>query len=211
MDSKEPVKSSHEPEKKLHYDSDSEGSRHTNEDDLLDIDVEPTYILDCISNLSSVSEATVTSLSFLKDMDPSETLESLYATFHELYSKLCDLEEIAASYAAVSEPTACDADRYIDPSIIKWLGDCMLCLLATQALVDEQLDRRSKELSQVDGLNMDALSLEESTIDAEDGQEGDSWLLLNKNNDSIDQLAEHDRKLTDMVDRIAGALPAFAA
>jgi hypothetical protein len=211
MDSKECVKGSLQLDKKQLCDADSRKSQDTDEDDLFDVDVEPTYIIDSISNLQSTLEAIASSLSFLKDMSPCETLDDLDVTLHNLYSHLCQLEAIAASYAAVSDSTSCDPDRYIDPSIVKWLGNCMLCLLAIQAMVDEELDWRSKELSQDDELNLGALCLGEATVAAESGEANDSWTLILTGDSSKKQLVEESGKLMDLVDRVAGVLPAFAA
>jgi hypothetical protein len=192
-------------------DSDSVHSRSTNADDMLGFDdVDPIYLVESVSNLKTISDSTASSLSFLKDMHPGQIWIELDNTFHQLYSRLGDLEQIAASYAAVSSPERYDHERIIDPNIMKWLTDCMVCILGVQAKVEEELDWRSAAIAN-DEIDMEALSTVESTSTTTAESEDENWTLVENEGPVDKDLTREIDRLNDLVERLAIFIPIFAA
>jgi hypothetical protein len=210
MDSKEAEATCPKLDDQNMKDSDSLHSRSTNADDMLDIDVDPTYLVESVSNLKSISESTASTLSFLKDMHPGQIFMELDNTFHLLYSRLCDLEQIAASYAVVSHPNQTDHERYIDPNIMKWLSDCMVGLLSIQAKVEEELDWRSTAIAN-DEIDIESVSIVESTTTLEVDTASENWTLVESEVIVDQDLVRENEHLKDLVERLAAFIPIFAA
>jgi hypothetical protein len=187
----------------------SRNSNSTNAVDLLDIDMSPTDLLSSTTNLQSIVEATVSTLSFLKDMTPTSSITSLDTTFRDLYGKLYELERIIASYTSVPRGET-DEMLNIDPALWQWLTDCMVCVLGIQASVESDLDWRSKKL----GRENDATDLDFERLDLadvfdehaeveSDGEEG--WAIIEETGKK--ELDADGVKLADYVERLGVFLP----
>jgi hypothetical protein len=198
---------SNEPERAT-----SRNSNSTRASDLLTIDMSPTDLLSSTSNLQSIAEATVSTLSFLKDMNPTPSVVSLDTTFRDLYSKLYELERIIALCTSVpnGEP---DEMLNIDPALWKWLADCMVCVLGIQASVESDLDWRSKKVGRendptdldFERLDMADVVDEHSEINS-DGEEG--WAIIEETGKR--ELNDEGAKLADLVERLGVFLPILA-
>jgi hypothetical protein len=192
-------------------DSASICSKTTDTGDLVDIDVDPKYLMDSLLHVQSISESAASTLSFLKDMHPCQAFTDLDLTLHQLYARLCDLEAIAAAYVMTDDPRHCDKERHIDPAVLKWLADCVICLLGVQARVEEELDRQSKALSQNEFVDMERLSLVETIGPEDEDAASDEWTIVDDEAVIETGFVDQIQKLKEFVERLEVFLPIFAA
>lgn len=186
-------------------------SHSTTGEDLMDLEIQPHHLLDTIINLQSILEAAVSTLSFLKDMKSNRVYINLENTFRDLYGKTHELERIADSY--VSEARFGDglSEMYMDPGVMKWLTDCMICLLSIQANVDDELDSHSKALKFHKGSVADNRDSPGSTVETFDDDDDDEWTFVDTQTVSEGKLSQDRARLQEFIDRLAVFLPFMTA
>ncbi|CAJ2499856.1 Uu.00g027090.m01.CDS01 [Anthostomella pinea] len=148
MDTKDVIHTEPKEPKEPQKDSMAE---ETQLSDMLDVDIDPTFLYNVTTSLVKLISEIVASTRFRGNYQPLEDTDKINKACEELKSHLKDMEPILQGYAKHWKPEGEITKLPIDPGLYEWMASLRIELLGLQAVLQTEMQGRASSSTQTWG------------------------------------------------------------